>query len=65
MLLRALVTAAETVTRFLRKLGEDPDPPPIAPARGPPFLRSPALRRRFGELDANSHAQMELGRFGA
>ena len=65
MVLRALVTAAETVTRFLRRLGEDPDPPPIAPARGPPFFRSPALRRRLGELDADSCAQMELGTFGA
>ena len=58
MLLRALVTAAQTVTRFLRRLGEDADPPPIAPARRPPFFTSPALRRKLGELDADSHGQL-------
>ena len=63
MLLRALVTAAETVTRFLRRLGEDPEPPPIAPARRPPFFTSPALRRRLGELDeieGDSRRQMDM-----
>lgn len=60
MRLRALVTAAETVTRFLRRLGEDPDPPPIAPARRPPFFTSPALRRRLGELDGDSRLQMDM-----
>lgn len=60
MLLRALVTAAETVTRFLRRLGEDPEPPPIAPPRRPPFFTSPALRRRLGEVDGNAGPQMEM-----
>lgn len=60
MRLRALVTAAQTVTRFLHRLGEDPDPPPIAPARRPPFFTSPALRRRLGELDGDSHLQMAM-----
>lgn len=60
LLLRALVTAAETVTRFLRRLGEDPEPPPIAPARRPPFFTSPALRRKLGEVDGDSRAQMEM-----
>lgn len=60
MLLRALVTAAETVTRFLRRLGEDPEPPAIAPARRPPFFTGSALRRRLGEVDGDSGAQMEM-----
>lgn len=60
LLLRALVTAAETVTRFLRRLGEDPEPPPIAPARRPPFFTSPALRRKLGAVDGDSRAQMEM-----
>ncbi len=51
MVLRAMVTAAETVTRFLRRLGEDPEPPPLAPPRKPPFFVSPALRQRLGGLD--------------
>ena len=50
-MLRALVTAARVVARFLRKIGEDPDPPPIAPARAPPFFRLPALRSAAGQLD--------------
>ncbi len=58
MLLRALVTAAETVTRFLHRLGEDPDSPPIAPARKPPFFTSQALRRKLGELHGDSRLQM-------
>ncbi len=60
MLLRALVTAAETVTRFLHRLGEDPDPPPIAPARKPPFFTSQALRRKLGELHGDSRLQMGM-----
>jgi len=60
MVLRAMVTAAETVTRFLRRLGEDPEPPPLAPPRRPPFFVSPALRQRLGGLDGDSNAQMEM-----
>ncbi len=30
LVLRALITAAESVARFLRNIGEDPNPPPIA-----------------------------------
>ncbi len=55
-----MVTAAQTVTRFLRRLGEDAEPPPIAPARRPPFFTSPALRRRFGELDSDSLPQLDM-----
>lgn len=60
MVLRAMVTAAETVTRFLRRLGEDPEPPPLAPARRPPFFVSPALRQRLGGHGGDSSAQMEM-----
>ncbi len=54
LVLRALVTAAQSVARFLCRLGDDPDPPPIAPARPPPFFRLPALRRAAGDLDGTS-----------
>jgi len=50
LVLRALLTTAQSVARFLRRIGEDPNPPPIAPARPPPFFRLPALRRAAGEL---------------
>jgi len=60
MALRAMVTTADTVTRFLRRLGEDPEPPPVAPARGPPFFISPALRQRLGGLGGHSDAQTEM-----
>jgi len=63
LVLRALVTAAQSVARFLRTIGEDPNPPPVAPARAPPFFRLPALRRAAGELDEAMSGQMEL--FGA
>jgi hypothetical protein len=42
---------------------EDAEPPPIAPARRPPFFTSPALRRRLGELDeiqGDSRRQMDM-----
>ncbi len=62
-MLRALITAAESVARFLRNIGEDPNPPPIAPARAPPFFRMPALRRSAAELHGGTSAQTEM--FGA
>ena len=43
---RALVTKPAGVHRLLRHLGEPTDTPPLAPARDPPFYRSPVLRRR-------------------
>ncbi len=46
MKLRALVTEPASVRRLLRHLGEPTDAPPLAPARDPPFYRSPVLRRR-------------------
>jgi hypothetical protein len=63
LVLRALVTAAQSVARFLCRLGDDPDPPPIAPARPPPFFRLPALRRAAGDLDEAMRGQTEF--FGA
>lgn len=33
MTLRALLIAAESVARFLSRIGLDPNPPPVAPAR--------------------------------
>ncbi len=60
MKLRALITNPKSITRFLRSLGEPSEPPPIAPARDPPFYKSPVLRRRLGELDGAARAQTEM-----
>jgi hypothetical protein len=54
MRLRALVTAAASIARYLRHLGEPTEPPPLSPARGPPFFKSRVLRRKFGELDSST-----------
>jgi hypothetical protein len=56
MRLRALVTAAASIARYLRHLGEPTEPPPLSPARGPPFFKSRVLRRKFGELDSSTGA---------
>jgi hypothetical protein len=37
------------IRRYLRWLGEASEPPALAPARGPPFFQSVALRRKLGE----------------
>lgn len=50
MKLRALVTLPASIERFLRYLGEPVEPLPLSPARGPPFFRSRAVRRKLGEL---------------
>ncbi len=42
----ALVTEPESISRYLHHLGEPTDPPPLAPARGPPYYQSRVLRRR-------------------
>jgi len=34
-------------------------PPPLSPARGPPFFRSKAVRRKLGELDGDAR-QLEI-----
>ncbi len=49
MKLRALVITAAGIRRYLRWLGEASEPPALAPARGPPFFQSVALRRKLGE----------------
>jgi hypothetical protein len=54
MKLVAIVTAPASVKRVLRHLGEDTDPPPRAPARGPPYWKSRVLRR--SERDEESVA---------
>jgi hypothetical protein len=49
----ALVRDPEGIARFLRPLGETTQPPPLSPARAPPYFRSRVLRRRpayHGEL---------------
>lgn len=48
----ALMTEPKEIRRYLRALGERTDAPVRSPARGPPYWRSRALRRRAGELDA-------------
>lgn len=42
----ALVTHPDSVARYLRHLGEPTEPPPLTPARGPPYYQSRVLRRR-------------------
>lgn len=59
MKLRALVTAPASIERLLRHLGESVEPLSLSPARGPPFFRSRAVRRKLGELDGPP-AQLEI-----
>jgi hypothetical protein len=42
----ALVTEPDSIARTLQHLGEHTEPPPLAPARGPPYYQSRVLRRR-------------------
>ena len=58
--LRALVTAAASIERFLRYIAEPTEPPPLAPARGPPYFSSRVLRRRLGDLDSEAGGQAPL-----
>jgi len=53
----ALVTKPASIERFLRHLGEPTEVPALSPARGPPFWRSRALRRKAA---GTSPAQAEL-----
>jgi hypothetical protein len=46
MKLLALVKDPSNIARYLRHLGEPTEPPPLAPARAPPFFKSRLLRRR-------------------
>jgi hypothetical protein len=58
--LRALVTAAASIDRYLRYLGEPTELPPLAPARGPPFFKSRVLRRKLGELEGVAQRQTQM-----
>jgi hypothetical protein len=62
MKLCALLTRLASIERFLRRIGEPTELFPLSPARGPPFFKSRALRRKLGELDA-PQGQMDM--FGA
>jgi hypothetical protein len=46
MKLKALVQEPENIARFLRHLGEPTEPPPLAPARAPPYWKVRELRRK-------------------
>ena len=48
MRLLVMITEPRTIACFLRALGEPPDVPPRAPARGPPYWKSQVLRRSAG-----------------
>lgn len=58
MKLRALVTKPASVRRLLHHLGEPTDAPPLAPARDPPFYRSPVLRRRTRKTSPPCQVEM-------
>jgi hypothetical protein len=57
MKLRALVTAAQSIERFLRYNGEPTEPPTLSPARAPPFFKSRVVRRRLDEPDGDARQQ--------
>ncbi len=42
----ALVNSPASIERFLRHLGEPSEPPPLEPARAPPYYRSRVRRHR-------------------
>jgi hypothetical protein len=60
MRLRALVTAAQSIARFLRHIGESTGPPRLSTARGPPFFKSRLVRRKLGELDGDAGTQTDM-----
>jgi hypothetical protein len=62
MKLRALVIAARSIERLLAHLGEPTEPPPVSPARGPPFFKSRVGARKMGGLGG---PQDQLDMFGA
>jgi hypothetical protein len=55
--LHALVTAAQSIERFLRHIGEPTEPPTLSPARGPPFFKTRVVRRKLGETDDDARQQ--------
>ena len=48
----ALMTEPKEIRRYLHALGEATEAPERGLARGPPYWRSSALRRRAGDVDA-------------
>ena len=48
MRLKSFITRQSSLRRLLERLGEPTEPPPRAPARGPPYFKTHAVRRRFG-----------------
>ena len=48
----ALMTEPKEIRHYLRAVGEPTEGPDRSPARGPPYWRSRALRRRAGDVDA-------------
>jgi hypothetical protein len=46
MRLVSLITEPDSIVRYLTHIGEPTEPPPLAPARGPPYYQSRVLRRR-------------------
>ncbi len=51
MKLLALVRDPEGIARFLTALGLPTSPPPLAPARAPPYWQSRVLRRKAQKQD--------------
>ena len=49
MKLRAVITEPANVARYLRHLDEAAQLPARAPARYPPYFRSPVVRRKLAE----------------
>jgi len=47
---RVSIIAAASVQRLLRHLSEPALPPVLAPARGPPFFKTRAVRRKLGAI---------------
>jgi hypothetical protein len=54
MKILALVNSPASIERFLRHLGEPTEPPPLEPARAPPYYRSPTLRHRLSAPPAQA-----------
>ena len=53
MRLLALVHDPAAIARYMRHLREPTEPPPLAPARGPPYFTT-SVRRRTSEEPADA-----------
>ena len=60
MRLCALITAAASIERLLRHIGEPTETPPLSPARGPPFFKSRVLRRKLDEFGGAASRQTQM-----